>query len=256
VNDKGKFAMFTQRRRLSTGSGMGITTPRNVLRLNVSQVVKITKYCKEGPADTLVKRHYMKCLENRMKKVNKALIAEVESDMKISDQGRQRGETFDSISLTQQKIREKQRERLLSLVRANTSHNSGVVVLRDVAPRSTMIPRRIKTIEQVTEIWRRGDPAEGYDIPLRFLQTAARRKDMIKGYSNSWWTKFGHKDSMARYSQIIKGIVSMLSGSIDMKEEGCDEQWAIALALFHEKWDKNGQAQPITALVPQLRRKE
>jgi hypothetical protein len=118
VNDKGNIAMFTQRRRLSTGSGMGITTPRHVLRLNVSQVVKITKYCKEGPADTLVKRHYMKCLENRMKKVNKALIAEVESEMKISDHGRQRGETFDSISLTQQKIREKQRERLLSLVRA------------------------------------------------------------------------------------------------------------------------------------------
>jgi hypothetical protein len=152
---------------------MGITTSRDVLRLNVTQVVTITKYCMEGQANMLVKRHYMKCLENRMKKINKALISEVESDMKRSEHGRQRGETLDSISFTKQKRREKQRERLLSLVRANTFQTSGVAVLHDVAPRSTMVPRRIKTIEKVTEIWRRGDPAEGYDIPLRFLRTAA-----------------------------------------------------------------------------------
>jgi hypothetical protein len=176
VNDKENIVMFSQRRRLFTGSGMGITTPRDVLRLNVSQVVKITKYCKEGQADKLMERHYMKCLENRMKKVNKDLIAEVESDMKRSEHGRQRGETLDSISFTQQNIREKRRERLLSLVRANTSQNSGVAVLRDVGPRSTMLPRHIEIIEKVTEIWRRGDPAEGYDIPLRFFSDGRRAK--------------------------------------------------------------------------------
>jgi hypothetical protein len=196
---------------------MGITTSRDVLSLNVTQVVKITKYCMEGQANMLVRRHYMKCLENRMNKINQALISEVESDGKRSEDGRQRSETIDSISFTKQKSREKQRERLLSLVRANTSQNSGVAVLHDVAPRSTMIPRRIKTIKKVIEIWRRGYPAEGYDIPICFFRTATGRKGMIKGYSNSWWTKFGHKDSMARYSQIIKGIASMLLGSIDME---------------------------------------
>jgi hypothetical protein len=110
VNYKENIVMFSQRRRLFTGSGMGIITPRDVLRLNVSQVVKITKYCKEVQADKLVKRHCMKYLENRMKKVNKALIAEVESDMKRSEHGRQRGETIDSISFTQQNIRENRRE--------------------------------------------------------------------------------------------------------------------------------------------------
>jgi hypothetical protein len=53
-----------------------------------------------------VKRHCMKCLENRMKKINKALISEVESDMKRSEHGRQRGEMLDSISFTKQKSRE------------------------------------------------------------------------------------------------------------------------------------------------------
>jgi hypothetical protein len=48
VNDKEIILMFSQLRRLSTGSGMGITTSRDFLRLSVTQVVKITKYCVEG----------------------------------------------------------------------------------------------------------------------------------------------------------------------------------------------------------------
>jgi hypothetical protein len=253
---KKEFQMFSQLRRLSTGSGTGITTPRSVLNLTTNQVFQLTKYCKEGPVDTLVQRHYMKCLANAMKKVNVAMIAEVESQMKKSPSGSQQGKTLDSQRAALQNFREKQHESLLELVSANRSAGSELTVLRDRAPRHSMIPRRLKTIEKITEIWRRGNPAEGSAIPLRFLQTAASRKDMIKGYSNVWWTKFGHKDSMARYSQIIKSVVSMLPESINMKDEGCDKQWATALALFHEKWDKNGKAQPITALVPQLRRKE
>jgi hypothetical protein len=61
---------------------MGMTTPRSVLHLITTQVVQFTKYCEEGPAGTLVQRHYMKCLANSMNIVNIAMIAEVESQMK------------------------------------------------------------------------------------------------------------------------------------------------------------------------------
>jgi hypothetical protein len=60
-------------------------------------------------------------------------------------------------------------------------------------PRYSVVPRRVKTIEEAILLWRHGDPGKGSEYPLRRIQTAKDRNTVIKGHTNDWWEKFGHE---------------------------------------------------------------
>jgi hypothetical protein len=144
-----------------------------------------------------------------------------------------------------------QYERLLALARPSAGRVRGT---HEETPRHSVVPRRVKTIEEVILLWRHGDPSKGSEYPLRRIQTAADRKIVIKGYTNAWWEKFGHKDAMSRYMILVKGVVSTLeTGRINMREAGRDVDWEAALALFHNRWDRQGRPQPMTGVVSKLR---
>jgi hypothetical protein len=144
-----------------------------------------------------------------------------------------------------------QYERLFELARSSAGRNRGT---HEETPRHSVVPRRVKTIEEVILLWRHGDPSKGSDYPLRRIQTAADRNTVIKGYTNAWWEHFGHKDALSRYRILVKGVVSALEpGRINMREAGSDVDWEAALALFHDRWDRHGQPQPMTVLVSKLR---
>jgi hypothetical protein len=124
-----------------------------------------------------------------------------------------------------------QYERLLALARPPLAVT---VALMRRTHRHSVVPRRVKTIEEVILLWRHGDPSKGSEYPLRRIQTAADRKIVINGYTNAWWEKFGRKDAMSRYSILVKGVVSTLEpGRIDMREAGRFVDWEAALAMFH-----------------------
>jgi hypothetical protein len=144
-----------------------------------------------------------------------------------------------------------QYERLFALARPSAGRGRGT---QKETPRHSVVPRRIKTIEEVILLWRHGDPGKGSEYPLRRLQTAKDRKTAIKGYTNAWWERLGHKDALSRHRILVQGVVSMLEpGRIGMREAGSDVDWEAALALFHNRWDRHGHPQPMTVLVSKLR---
>jgi hypothetical protein len=43
---------------------------------------------------------------------------------------------------------------------------------------------------------------------LHCITRAADLKIVIKGYTSAWWAIFGHKDTMSRHKNLVKGVVS------------------------------------------------
>jgi hypothetical protein len=116
-------------------------------------------------------------------------------------------------------------------------------------PVHSVVPRHLKTVEDVVQAWRRADPRKGFEYALRKIQTSADRKSKIRAYSSRWWERFGHRDCFSRYQKLVRELVSMLpAGKIDMREEGLDSDWEAALVLFNEKSDVDGKPRPLTTL--------
>jgi hypothetical protein len=126
--------------------------------------------------------------------------------------------------------------------------------LQNFIPRQTFVPRNVKSVECLVHLWRKGDASIGCPIALRKLQAAAMRKQLIRGYHNSWWVSLNHKDAMARYSLVIASIVAVKEDQINKFDEGLDQHWKEAVLLYHQKWALSGTLPSISALVKILRR--
>jgi hypothetical protein len=209
-----------------------------VLNLTMSQVSRLTSYCQEtDDADcSVIAKHYSSCLSTRVNVTTRS----------VSIKGIVAERSPDS-------------QRALGMVvqinvRGSSSWRGRVRGTHEEPPRHSVVPRRVKTIEEVILLWRHGDPSKGSEYPLQRIQTAADRKIVIQGYTNAWWEKFGHKDAMSRYMILVKGVVSTLEpGRMNMREAGRDVDWEAALALFHNRWDRQGRPQPMTVAVSKLR---
>jgi hypothetical protein len=59
---------------------------------------------------------------------------------------------------------------------------------------------------------------------------------------------------MSKNRILVKGVVSTLEpGRINMREAGRDVDWEATLALFHNRWDRQGRPQPMIVVVSKLR---
>jgi hypothetical protein len=131
-----------------------------------------------------------------------------------------------------------------------------ICVRQNFIPRQTFVPRNVKSVEKLVELWRIGDASIGCPIALRNLQSASLRKQFISGYHNSWWVSRNHKDAMARYGLVISSIASMKKEQINKNDQGLDEHWKDALILYHQKWDVSGKLPSMSSLIEMLRKKD
>jgi hypothetical protein len=57
---------------------------------------------------------------------------------------------------------------------------------QNFTPRQTFVPRNVKSVEDLVHLRRKGEKSIGCPIALRKLQAAVMRKQLIRGYHNSW----------------------------------------------------------------------
>jgi hypothetical protein len=223
---------------------MGVRTSRCILQLTTDDVSIITEHVSNlggglDAASTPEERDLISCYQSRLRLVT----------FRLATGQRRRMESMDQISVGALNRLRVQNARLMEHTTPPAFNRSvGRGTIRE-PPVHSVVPRRLKTIEDVVQAWRRADPRKGSEYALRTIQTAADRKSMIRAYSNRWWETFGHRDCFSRYQKLVRELVSMLpAGRIDMREEGLDSDWEAALVLFHEKWDVDGKPRPLTTL--------
>jgi hypothetical protein len=107
--------------------------------------------------------------------------------------------------------------------------------LQNFIPRQTFVPRNVKSVECLVHLWQKGDASIGCPMALRKLQAAAMRKQLIRGYHNSWWVSLNHKDAMARYSLVIASIVAVKEDQINKFDEGLDQHWTRSRFIVSSK---------------------
>ena len=131
-------------------------------------------------------------------------------------------------------IRRRRRER------PSDTRNGTAQRLRIAHPifrKDSIIPRRLRYIEDLFNCWRDGNSSRGCMFALRLLQRASDRKRLIPACKNNWWVSLRHKDCLARYKVVMKQVVMMENEKINLVDRGNDSDWEEAVRKFHVKWD-------------------
>lgn len=104
-------------------------------------------------------------------------------------------------------------------------------------PRSQVVPRLqdFKDLDSVVGCWRSGlwiskkSNLTNRVTPLRMLIHAAMRKQVWKGYSDTWWKQSGNKLAFIRVKNVISVVIAHSSGSCTFQDTGNDACWSAAV---------------------------
>ncbi|KAI0557919.1 hypothetical protein FGB62_251g014 [Gracilaria domingensis] len=105
------------------------------------------------------------------------------------------------------------------------------------------IPGLPKVIEDVVQLWRKGDGGRFH--PIYLFDTVDQRRKMIHGYSDLRWRQSGQKAAFYKLKKLVI-IVAGAHGDLDVFEVH-SEKWTQALSSYHKKYDRGGEPVPLSS---------
>ncbi|PXF39613.1 hypothetical protein BWQ96_10692 [Gracilariopsis chorda] len=104
------------------------------------------------------------------------------------------------------------------------------------------IPGLPKRIEEVVQLWRKGD--RGRFHPIFLFDTAKQRKKMIVGYSDLRWKQSGQKAAFYKYKRLVT-LVTQAHGGLGIFEVD-SSSWTEALSCYHARYDSEDKPVPLS----------
>lgn len=131
---------------------------------------------------------------------------------------------------------------------------SDSVAVPSSVPLRQEIPGLPKSIDVLIELWRNGDPREGFR-PVHVYASVSTRRAIIRGYSNKAWVGSGQKRAFQRYQFLALEVAKCNTQIKDIFAPGSSTEWTTALLEFKSKWSMSHNSIPLSTLERRLRMK-